>query len=335
LSGFVISAFIPVRNGSAWIRESLQSLLDQTFQPAEILVADDASSDGTPEIAESLGSPLIRVLRNETHQGISTNCNEMIRQAKFRYLARMDADDIALPDRFKLQMARFKTSDVSVLGTAARRFGAADTFHTNPLDDAGIRAKLGLSCPFVNPTVIFDREPLGDAIFYDPNVPFGEDYEQFVRLRHRAKFANLPRVTLRWRLHKTNAGSDPGSLRKQSQTVSEVRTKLWEECGIVLDEPEKQALDQLVFLPLPEISDSAHLLSAFRKAVLHPDPEALWAPQAALRAMLLGHWDYYCRVRARDSKGVLPIWYRGVRSLGGGIGLVSFAKIALKSILRS
>lgn len=330
----MISVFIPVRNGSAWIRESLQSLLDQTLQPAEILVADDASTDGTPEIAESLGSPLIRVFRSENHRGISVNCNEMIRTAKFRYLARMDADDIALPDRFKLQMAKFKSSDVSVLGTWAKRFGAADTLHTNPTGDAGIRAKLGLSCPYVNPTVIFDREPLGDDIYFDPAVPFGEDYEQFARLRHRAKFGNLPKVTLLWRLHKKNAGSEPTTLRQQNQTVSQVRSKIWEESGIFLDAPEKEALDRLVLLPLPELSEAKHLVSAFRKALQHPDPEALWAPRQALRALFLEQWDYYCRVRAADTKGVLPVWRRGLGTLGVRSRPSTYAKIALKSILR-
>lgn len=328
----MLSVFVPVRNGGPWIREALQSLLDQTCQPAEILVADDASTDGTPEIIESIGSPLIRILRHDVHQGISANCNQMIREAKSRYLARMDADDIALPHRFKLQMERFRTSDVSVLGTWAKRFGAADTLHTNPESDSGVRAKLGMCCPYVNPTVIFDREPLGDEIFYDPAVPFGEDYEQFVRLRRRAKFGNIPKVTVLWRLHKKNAGSDPTSLRLQSQTVSEVRTRVWRESGIQLDPAEEQVLDQFVFLPLPKLSDSKFLLSAFGKALSHPDSEALWAPREALRSLFLEQWDYYCRVQAVGCRGILPIWRQGLVELGGKVRVSTFAKIALKSL---
>ena len=329
----MLTAFVPVRNGGAWIRESLQSLLEQTLQPSEILVADDASTDGTPEIVESLGSPLIRVLRHETHQGISANCNEMIRQAKGRYLARMDADDIALPNRFQLQMERFRSTDVSVLGTWARRFGAADTLHTNPIEDADVRAKLGLACPFVNPTVIFDREPLGDDILYDPAIPFGEDYEQFVRLRRRARFGNIPEVTLHWRLHTRNAGSDPVTLSQQSQTVSQVRGRVWEESGIRLDAPEREALDRLVLLPLPSLEESRHILSAFLKALAHPEP-ALWAPRSALRALFLSQWDYYSLVRAWDGPGIVPLWWNGIRRLGGRPRPSILLKLAFKSILK-
>jgi glycosyltransferase involved in cell wall biosynthesis len=328
----LISVLVPVRNGSDWIRECLQSLLDQTLRPAEILVADDASEDGTTEIVESLGSPLIRVLRAESRQGISANCNEMIRQAKCRYLARMDADDIAHPDRFKLQMDRFQSSNVTILGSWARRIGAANTLHATPVEDADIRANLGFSSPFVNPTVMFDRASLGDDIFYDPDIQFGADYDQFARLRHRAKFGNLATVTLLWRLHEKNAGSDPSSLRLQNQTVARVRSKIWRDSGVQLDKDEEKALDQLVRLPLPQLSESEYLLSAFRKALSHSEPAELWARRSALRAAFLDQWNYYCLVRAWGNTTILPTWRNGVRELGGRAKLATFAKLALKAL---
>lgn len=328
----MISVFVPARNASPWIRESLESLLGQSLPPREILVADDASEDGTADIAESIGSPLIRVLRCDTPEGISRNCNEMIRQAKSRYLARMDADDIALPDRFALQMARFRSSDVTVLGSWARRFGAAETLHAPPADDASIRAHLGLSSPFVNPTAMFDRTALGDDIFYDPDIPFGADYDQFARLRHRAKFGNLAQVTLLWRLHERNAGTDPATRVLQNQTVARVRGRVWKDHGVSLDEAETSALDRLVRLPLPRRSESGPLLSAFRKALAHPASIELWAPRPALRAMFLSQWNYFCQVRAWGDPGILPVWRRGIRDLGGRASLPVFARLAFKAL---
>ena len=302
------------------------------MKASEILVADDASEDDTAEIIESIGSPLIRLIRAESRQGISANCNEMIRQAKCRYLARMDADDIALPDRFRLQMDRFRSSDVTILGTWARRMGAADTLHATPESDAEIRASLGFSSPFVNPTVMFDRVPLGDDILYDPDIPFGADYDQFARLRHRAKFGNIAMVTLHWRLHEKNAGSDPSSLRLQNQTVSRVRSRIWRESGFQLDEAEEDALDRLVRLPLPLLSKSEHLVSAFRKALLRSESTMLWAPRSALKTVFLEQWNYYCQVRAWGNIRVLPVWRKGVRELGGRTSLFAFSKIALKAV---
>ena len=327
----LISVVISVRNGAPWIQESIQSILDQTHQPAEILVGDDASTDGTPELIEAMGSPLVRVLRSAEHKGISRQCNEMMAQARGRYIARMDADDIALPERFRIQMETFQKSNVSVLGTWARRFGAADTLHAPPAHHDQIRAMLGLSCPFVNPTVIFDRQRLGEDPTYDPSVPFGEDHDQFARLRHKAVFGNIPQVLLLWRLHKKNAGSDPRTLSLQSQTVSKVRSSIWNESGIQLEPAEEQALDRLIFLPLPEIKDSKHLLSAFCKPLAHPRPEELWAPVPALRELFLEHWEYYCRVRAWGNKSILPVWWKGTKRLGGSPSAKTLATLALKS----
>jgi glycosyltransferase involved in cell wall biosynthesis len=298
------------------------------------LVADDASTDGTTEIIESIGSPLIQVIRAEAQQGISKNCNEMIRRAKCRYLARMDADDIAHPDRFRLQMARLQSSDVNVLGTWARRMGGADMLHATPVEDADIRANLGFSSPFVNPTVMFDRAALGDDIYYDPDILFGADYDQFARLRHRATFGNVAKVLLLWRAHERNAGSDPRSLRLQNQTVARVRSTIWAENGVPLDEAEENALGQLVRLPLPSVSDSRHHLSALRKALSRSGSQELWAPRAALRSAFLEQWSYYCLVHAWGNTDILRLWRNGVRELGGRTDLSTFAKIAMKSLLK-
>jgi len=328
----VISVILPVRDGAPWIAEALGSLLSQRHMPGEILVGDDASSDGTPEIVEALGSPLVSLVRSSTPLGVSRQCNLLVQRARGRYIARMDADDIALPDRFQAQMRAFANSDVSVLGTWARRFGLAETLHPTPVTDAECRAEMAFSCPFVNPTVVYDRQRLGADPEWDPEVRFGGDFDQFARLRGRARFGNLPRVLLLWRLHESNVGRQADSLADQRRTVERVRNALWSESGIRLDPAEIEALDRLVFLPLPELADSASLLSAFGKALDH-DQASLWAPRSALRETFRRRWDYYCLSQAWGRPGVVSVWWTGNRRLRSRRSMRTLCKLGLKSLL--
>lgn len=323
---------LPVRDGAPWIAEALGGLLTQRHMPGEILVGDDASTDGTPEIVAALGSPLVRLVRSSEPLGVSRQCNLLVALARGRFIARMDADDIALPDRFQAQMRAFETSDVSVLGTWARRFGLSDTLHPTPVTDAECRAEMAFSCPFVNPTVVFDRQRLGADPAWDPEVRFGGDFEQFARIRDRARFGNLPRVLLLWRLHERNVGSRPDTLADQRRTVERVRNSLWIESGIRLAPREIDALDRLVFLPLPDLADSGFLLSAFGKALDH-DPATLWAPRSALREAFRRRWDYYCLSQAWGRPGVVSIWWNGHRRLRSRHSVRTFCKIGLKSLL--
>jgi glycosyltransferase involved in cell wall biosynthesis len=306
-----ISVFLPVRNGEPWIREALESLLSQTLPPMEILVGDDASEDRTVEIVEAIGSPVVRVYRSESRIGISRQCNALIEKASGRYLARMDADDIALPDKFRLQLEHFSLTDTSVLGTWALRFGKVDQLHKEPVDHNAALAKLGLLSPFVNPSVIFDRDRLGGVPEYDPEIRFGGDYDCFQRLKNRARFGNLPEPLLLWRLHDLNAGVAPDTHRIQSEVVSGIRQRIWETAKIRLTRDEKRALDDLVQLPLPTLFNAKHLISAFEKGLNTACEEELWAPKDSIRELFWELWDYYCQSQAWGNLSVLRIWWKG------------------------
>jgi hypothetical protein len=258
----------------------------------------------------------------------------MLELAQGRYVARMDADDIALKDRFQAQLQAFANTDASVVGTWARRFGAADYLHTPPTEHDAILAALGISSPFVNPTVMYDRDRLGALPQFDPNVEFGGDYAHFAALRRIAKFHNIPEVHLLWRKHDRNVGTDPETMRRQHRTVSRIRSEIWSDSGIQLTVDEESALDRFVFLPLPLASESHSLLSAFGKALDPSHSESLWAPPEVVKQMLLEHWNYYCSVQAWGKPSSIRMWLKGCKALGGTPTPYMLAKIGVKAILR-
>jgi glycosyltransferase involved in cell wall biosynthesis len=101
----MISIVMPSYNSSAFIREAIDSLISQTYPHFELLVCDDGSSDATQEIVREMasGDNRIKLIVNQ-HGGVSRNCNVGLRMAKFPWIARLDADDVAVSDRLETQI---------------------------------------------------------------------------------------------------------------------------------------------------------------------------------------------------------------------------------------
>lgn len=116
----VITIGMPFRNNAGTIASSIQSLLGQTLIDWELILIDDASTDRSAEAASAFGDPRIQLIRRQKNEGLSTGLNEAIRMGRGEYFARMDADDIAFPDRLAKQL-RFLTAhpDIDLCGTEA------------------------------------------------------------------------------------------------------------------------------------------------------------------------------------------------------------------------
>ena len=99
-----VSVIMPVHNAARYLREAIQSILNQTYSDFELICLDDASSDDSLSILRSIQDPRLRIMVHATNAGIAVSLNELISVAEGRYIARMDADDINLPDRLQLQV---------------------------------------------------------------------------------------------------------------------------------------------------------------------------------------------------------------------------------------
>src|SRR5579862_3641768 len=114
-----ISVLLPVYNGERFILRSVQSVLAQTFDDFELIVVDDGSHDATNKILSEIKDDRIRIINNPRNIGIVGSLNKAMNEARGRYIARMDADDIALPTRFAKQKQFLDlNSEVVVVGTA-------------------------------------------------------------------------------------------------------------------------------------------------------------------------------------------------------------------------
>ncbi len=200
-----VSVVMCVFNGERFLHEAVESILVQSFRDFEFIVIDDGSSDSTPSILDTFAGRDKRLkVRREPHVGLIGSLNKGCCLAQGEYIARMDADDIAKPDRLALQVEFMKGNpDIGVLGGTVELMDATGRTigcSQNPLKDAEIRKALQHRCPLWHPTVFFRREVFAQVGGYRAVVD-AEDYDFWLRAAERFQMANLSSVLLQYRLH--------------------------------------------------------------------------------------------------------------------------------------
>ncbi len=204
------SVILPVHNGETFLAAAAESLLGQTDPDFELVAVDDGSTDATPDILQHLAARDRRVrVHRQAHSGVAAAANHGIGLARGAYVARMDADDLAHPDRIALQAGYLDrhfevdlvATRVRYLGDARRNRGLAvfvdwNNSLTTPEEIADYRF---VESPLIQPTVMFRRE-LPERFGAYRDGPFPEDYELWLRwLQHGVRMAKLPQKLLDWR----------------------------------------------------------------------------------------------------------------------------------------
>jgi glycosyltransferase involved in cell wall biosynthesis len=204
-----LSVIMPIYNTEKYLRLAIDSILTQTFTDFELIIIDDASTDSSLAVAESYRDPRIKVIRNDRNQGVRVTANQGHRLARAEYVARMDGDDISLPDRFKLQVDFLDAHPhIAVVGGQSIKIDTqghkvAEYRRILPTDFASLRWYAGYECPFVNPTVMY-RNPIiwGKLNGFDESVTFAEDYHLWIRLLSQNFIAhNLPDTLIEYRVN--------------------------------------------------------------------------------------------------------------------------------------
>jgi len=216
-----VSVVMPVFNAEDFVATALTSVLSQTFSDFEFVIVDDGSTDASCDIVNAHSDPRIVFVRQE-HHGIAAALNRGLELATGELVARQDADDVSLPERFACQVDFLDVNpDVAVLGTAAalidehgRLFSTAIPF----LRHERIVAELlrGV-CPVVHGAVMMRRESVLRAGRYRPIFGEAQDVELWLRMSSRYRLANLPKILYHFRKHRT-------SFTRHSHTDLKIRT---------------------------------------------------------------------------------------------------------------
>jgi glycosyltransferase involved in cell wall biosynthesis len=200
-----LSVIMSVYNGAAHLYPCVQSILQQHFGDFEFLILNDGSTDGSAQILRELAKvdPRIRLIERE-NRGLVVSLNELIDAAQAPVLARMDCDDIAMPNRFSTQMVYLAAHpDVGILGSNTHDLdergliiGATDNY---PLDPAKARSVLKDGPPVCHPSVMMRTAIIRKLGGYRPAFRHAEDYDLWLRASLHTDLANLPDRLLLYR----------------------------------------------------------------------------------------------------------------------------------------
>jgi len=186
---------MPVHDGAPWVRDAVASILAQTLEDLELIVVDDGSTDATPGILAEVRDSRLRVERRPP-SGLTRTLNVALGLARSALLARLDADDLALPERLERQRAFLAAhAEVGLLGTGAREVDEAGRTVREirpPADDRAIRRALIRRNPFVHSSVMMRRNVLERVGGYDEALPVAQDYDLWMRMSQHTRLANLP-----------------------------------------------------------------------------------------------------------------------------------------------
>ena len=218
----LVSVLLAVSNGERYLHAALASILRQTVSDLELIVVDDGSTDETGSILGSVDDPRLRVLRNEERLGLAASLNRGLDDARGRYVARLDADDIAFPRRLERQLQRMVSgSSIAVVGSAVLDIDASGrpgALHLMPSGPAAVRWAALFSSPFFHPSVLVEREVLErHELRYDSEYLESEDYDLWARLLAHAEGDNLPEPLVLYRVHPGQASQARGGLQRTFQ----------------------------------------------------------------------------------------------------------------------
>ena len=218
----LISVLMSAYNAEKFIARAIQSILSQSYTNFEFIIIDDGSTDKTSQIIQSFTDNRIIFIDKQQNFGLVPAPNHGLNIAKGEYIARMDADDESLPERFNLQIDFMeKNQDIYVLGTAMFRVGnnkkkrlmKTPALHAQCLNELVV----GPCC--FHPTVMIRKTAINN-IRYDQKYRYAEDYKLWIDLAwNGAKFANLQTPLLNYHWHDNNV-----SIIKKNEQLESART---------------------------------------------------------------------------------------------------------------
>ena len=234
----LISVLLPVYNCELYIKEAVDSILNQTHTNFELIIIDDCSTDATVSILKTYKDSRINLIIKPKNSGYTDSLNFGIEIAKGDYIARMDGDDISLPERFEKQVNFLENNlDVVLCGTSYRIIGSGKIIHV-PENHEDIQHALLEYSAFGHPTVMMRKSTLDKLPFvYNVEKEPAEDYELWVRLLFAGKLHNLQEVLLEYRIHENQVSSFRSE--KQKLISIDIKFDLLKNVNYIFSEKEE------------------------------------------------------------------------------------------------
>jgi glycosyltransferase involved in cell wall biosynthesis len=311
-----VTVLMPVFNGEAHLAGAIDSILGQTFRDFELLVIDDGSTDRSAAIAAGFGDSRVRVERNTSNLGLVRTLNRGLDMARGEYVARMDADDLSLPERLRGQVAFLDAHpDFGLCGTWVETFGEREgAVWSYPTDAEVIRCSLLFRSVLAHPTVMLRRRMFEAAgLRYDEHYPHAEDFQLWQRASARFPLANIGEVLVRYRISSASVSSRHSDV--QGETLRRIDAAALSGLGISPDDRDLEVHRRLGARRYgPDLAfarEAERWLETLRSA----NRTAGTYPARVFEAVLGREWLSVCRHLAAEGWGLLRMFARSPMTL--------------------
>lgn len=323
-------------NSEEYLRDTIESVLSQTFKDFEFIIMNDASTDGSLDIIKNYDDKRIRLIDREKNIGLQKNLFDGVNLSKGEYIARMDADDICLPNRFEEQVKFLDAHpEIGLCGSWYRTFGAGKSVVDKvPTDPDNLRANMLFYTSIAHPTVMFRKSFFEKFhLNYDTDIRYCEDYELWSRCLEHFPITNIPKVLLRYRIHPDSAFQ---AHKQETWDIAYlVRSKMLKKLDIEQTDKEKRLHNSLkpaqnepaiLFLKREE-KWLTKILEANRKTKIYKTD--------ALDKVIYERWRTLCGMNASGGVPVFVLFFSSpLFRIGGVKKYMDTSKIFIKCLLK-
>lgn len=201
-----VSVIMSTYNSEKFVAEAIKSIFSQNYKDFELIIVDDGSTDATRKILKGFKYEKIKLTLEDENRGLTRRLNEALNMAEGEYIARMDSDDISMPERLGEQV-RFldNNPDVAVVGTFSYDIDESGKIISRkvlPYKPEDIKRELIRRNPILHSSIMARREAIEKAGGYDEKFKYAQDYDLWLKISQFSKLANIPKFLIKRRFYK-------------------------------------------------------------------------------------------------------------------------------------
>ena len=213
-----VSVILSVFNGACFLKDSIQSILDQSFNQFEFIIINDGSTDESLEIIKKFKDDRIRLI-NQKNIGLTKSLNKGIKLSNCEYIARIDSDEYSMKERLSKQVEVLDShKEIGIVGTFSEDHNLLSTNKSKivkvPIEDSAIRKSMITINPFIHGSVMVRKSIITEVGGYNENFKYVQDYELWGRIANLCRLKNIPEVLLK-RINDKNSITYNSSVMKQ------------------------------------------------------------------------------------------------------------------------
>lgn len=247
----LVSIILPTYNNEEFLKASVQSILDQTYNNFELIIINDCSTDNTVSILNEFHDNRIRLISNPVNLGLIKSLNIGLDAIKGKYIARMDGDDFCFSNRLQLEVEFLESNEDVLLVGGSHLAGDIDTNNLRkqyfPTAESDVKATFLFNCPFSHITIMIRSSIINQyKLKYEESFKYAEDYALWLKISSLGKICNLPYFFAKYRTNVSGQTSVANAkMHERFQIISRIQADAFQQLGLELNETEKIIIFEL------------------------------------------------------------------------------------------